>query len=669
MLAWALSVRDRSMPPIPNLDWTRLGRQADSALRLAAELDPANAHYRVMAGRFLLSSGVAITRAASQSMFERGLEAARTGENKFAHSEAAVELGRVYWRRYDTFSNRWLPIPGAPGCDLGTGIFNPAIVSAARDARGVVPSQGARVVRQELEQCLQELTDGFSGETDYFAAENHFREAFQVMPSNRRAYRQLAMLLVERNRWIELVGVARERLDAAPWDGWAWLTLGLAQHRTGVNGRVVASTFDSAMTNLGDDEVKRFHHLERVIGPRDTGWVADLDAASRFAVNRNYWLDATPLWSRSDKLPQLEFISRVAYAELRWTVDELGVRGTDTDRGDVYIRYGPPDLIASRTAGSTVTTTWGYNMGLVFTFEGQATFATARISLDDREVFDEIIQIAPVRWGNIREFTVDSMDTRVARFRGGRDSVDVIVSARPPVDAIRQSAEVDGAVRGDFWILRGGAVVIVRDSVRSLASGVQSFIHRVAPGSYLYRVEASAEAASRGARAAAGIGAHANPETGFANRGFGMSDVLLATSAESRSPVPGRWRELDVVPLVGAADSAADLSLVWENYELGSDNGTARYTVTVTMERLQSAAGRVAARITGALAARVGVDRTDSRVALVFDREQPHAAAILEHITMSLGDTPSGTYQLTVEITDHISLRTMARTTALVVRR
>jgi hypothetical protein len=205
--------------------------------------------------------------------------------------------------------------------------------------------------------------------------------------------------------------------------------------------------------------------------------------------------------------------------------------------------------------------------------------------------------------------------------------------------------------------------------VRSLAPGIQSFIHRLAPGSYLYRVEASAEAAMRGARAAAGIGAHADPQTGFATRGFGMSDVLLATRAESRTAIPGRWSELDLVPLVGAADSAADLSLVWENYELGSDGGTARYTVTVTMERLQSAAGRVAARLTGALASRVGVDRTDSRVALVFDREQPHSAAMLEHITMALGDTPSGTYQLTVEINDRVSERTMTRTTALVVRR
>jgi hypothetical protein len=148
-----------------------------------------------------------------------------------------------------------------------------------------------------------------------------------------------------------------------------------------------------------------------------------------------------------------------------------------------------------------------------------------------------------------------------------------------------------------------------------------------------------------------------------------MSDVLVATRAASRAAAPVRWRDLDMSPLVGPADSTAELALVWENYDLGNDAGVARYAVTVTMERLQSAAGRVAAQITGALAARVGVDRTESRVTLTFDRELPHSATLLENVTLSLGETPSGSYQLTIEITDQVAQRTMARTTALVVRR
>src|SRR4051812_33081041 len=63
MLAWALYERDRNKPPVAGLDWTRLGQMADTSLRIAADLDGTSGQYRMMAGRFLLSSGVAMTRA------------------------------------------------------------------------------------------------------------------------------------------------------------------------------------------------------------------------------------------------------------------------------------------------------------------------------------------------------------------------------------------------------------------------------------------------------------------------------------------------------------------------------------------------------------------------------------------------------------------------------
>src|SRR5690348_15944023 len=58
MVAWALSDRARAVPEMPGLDWTRLSRQADTSLRIAAQLAPNNPQYRLMVGRFLLMSGV-----------------------------------------------------------------------------------------------------------------------------------------------------------------------------------------------------------------------------------------------------------------------------------------------------------------------------------------------------------------------------------------------------------------------------------------------------------------------------------------------------------------------------------------------------------------------------------------------------------------------------------
>src|SRR6185503_15998412 len=107
MVAWALSDRARAMPVMAGLDWIRLSRQADTSLRIAAQLAPKNAEYRLMVGRFLLMSGVSITRFASGGFFDDALEIARSDSlAKEAHAEGAIEAGRLYWRRYDARANR-----------------------------------------------------------------------------------------------------------------------------------------------------------------------------------------------------------------------------------------------------------------------------------------------------------------------------------------------------------------------------------------------------------------------------------------------------------------------------------------------------------------------------------------------------------------------------------
>jgi hypothetical protein len=308
-------------------------------------------------------------------------------------------------------------------------------------------------------------------------------------------------------------------------------------------------------------------------------------------------------------------------------------------------------------------------MGLAFTFEGQATFATARIPQDDRQVFDEIVKVAPVRWGNIREVRVDSMDTQVARFRATNDSVDVFFAALPPTEAIRRASEVPGPVRMDLWLLAGGTVTVAHDTVMTSSTGVQTFTRRLPPTSYLYRIEASADASTRGARASNAVGTSADPvHGGFASRGFGMSDLLVATRADPRAVAPRRWRDLDLVPLVGVTDSLAPLALVWESYDFANDNGSARYSVRVSLQREAGTAARVAARIIGSFASRVGVNQSEEGVTLTFDRAMLHTGIVLENVTLSLGGTAPGNYELTIEVTDQVSGRKVSRSTLLKVR-
>jgi GWxTD domain-containing protein len=663
MVAWALYERDRTQPPISGLDWTMLGHMADTSLRIAAQIDAAYPQYGMMAGRFLLSSGVSIVRVASFGLFDAALEAARAGGDKTTYAEVAVEAGRVYWRRYDALANRWSDITGRP-C-LSTQVLDGRMFMPTKADSNLPLAGGARIGKALLSEASMPLPFDGAGEADYLKAEELFKEAYHAQPSYERAYRQLAMLLVERSRWTELATLARARLEIAPWDAWAWLTLGLGQHRTG-NSRLATAAFDSGLTLLAPEERKRLDRLERILPLGDSTRLLKADESTRAATERLYWLSADPLWSKSGAEPRIEFLSRVTYSELRWTVEEMKARGADTDRGEIHIRFGPPDMVASFGPPPDVCTVWVYNSGFLFQFVGQPTFATAKHGQE--EVAAAMIEASAARWDNLALPRIDSMPVQTARFRATADSVDFYFATLAPLDTIRKASEVIGIVRNDYWLLAGGTVSVAHDSVVPAAAGARAFTHRVARGNYVYRTEASSEGSSVAGRASAVVVAGPDAATGFSMTGFGISDVLVTTVTEAQPGTARRWSDLTLTPLVGAIGGNARLALVWENYDFGERNRSAQYTVNVVLDREQSAAGRIAARIVGSVASRMGVEATENRVSMRFDRNVPHAATMLDNIALSLGQTPRGSYRLTVEVTDQVTGKVTARSLRLIIQ-
>ena len=689
MVAWALADRARAKSPPRGLDHTLLGRLADTSLRIAAELAPTNGRYRTAVGRYLLESGFAMSRAAAPGHFEKAIEIGRKGGDSTNYAESAVEYARVYWRRYDALANRRIETtPGSAFRSISEAM-RPAAASAdaqmeaaaddgfgRSDLAGAVTEVSLKSVQEAIERGTQALPPEVTGESDYKKSGDLFREAYAVNPRNTRAFQSVAMHLAERSKWTELADFARSHLEVIPWDAWGWLALGLATHRTG-DSKVAAMAFDSAMTFADPPTRARLDRLDRVLRPTDTARIARASSAERAAVGRMYWLLADPLWSRSGNESRIEYFARVAFAEFRWTVDELGIRGSDTDRGNIFVRYGPPDITVvfgpvPGRAESNITTIWIYRTGLMFSFSGQPTFASAETPLSDKFMAETITASVPVRWDNLASFRVDSMASQVARFRGGRDSVDVVVALEPPVDSIRASTTLgtSPAVRGDYWLLAGAAVVSRRDSATFSEPGIRTWSARVAPGAYLLRAEASIDGGTRAARIATAVQAADDPSTGFTLRGFGISDVIVASRAEPRGATATRWNDLSVDPVVRSLARGSQLALVWENYEMGSREGLASYEVAIDVRRERSLAGAIATSIVGGLAQAARIERIgDDRVSMRVDRSMPHAAAFVDYITIDLGETPAGTYEVTLQITDTVSGQSQSRKARVVVRR
>jgi hypothetical protein len=157
-----------------------------------------------------------------------------------------------------------------------------------------------------------------------------------------------------------------------------------------------------------------------------------------------------------------------------------------------------------------------------------------------------------------------------------------------------------------------------------------------------------------------------DPATGFAMRGFGISDLLVA-SRTSAAPTAKRWIDFDPEPVLGAVTKGSEIALVWENYELGQTGGTSRYEISIVIDRVRSLSGRIAAEIIGRTASAIGRDMSDDRLSLKFERTVAPANTVADNIMIGLGTTPPGSYLLTLRITDRVSGRVASRTVGLTI--
>jgi len=639
MIAWALAARDNVLPPIRGLDWTLLGHMADTSLRKSAQLDPDKIDYRIAAGRYLASSFGPLNRTAASVQYGQALKQAEKIADPELKGNAALAAGRLYFRFYDSKEYKAFTA-NDPTVDLG---FAPGGTG--------VPPPSVSEVQGLLNGSLKSID--FPGEYFYLKAGALFEQAAKTIPASGDLFRARATFYAARERWTELDAVGRQRIADASWDPWGWMATALASYRQRA-WIASAAMFDTALAHFDTASLHRVDHIERILRPADSVSFAKLTPADRFASERLYWLMADPMWSVLGNEPRLEFLARVAYAEFRWSSAELGELGADTDRGRTYIRWGPPAMARALDlppAGPTQMT-WLYTGLGTVEFRGYDYMKWWEL-----DHMNELVRLTPVLWTNIKPITVDSMPVQVARFRANADSIDVYIAERAPADSIRRTAEVTGNAIGHLWVLRGGTVSVAHDSVALPDSGFTSFTHRLKNGNYVYRAEAMAVSAKTGARSTGIITTEPDSLSSFAPSGFGMSDVLVAGKADARAGTAARWRDLAVTPAAGPVKQKGEVSLVWENYDFGAENGDARYTVTITIERDRSKGGAIAAGIVRGIAGTVGVNQFPDRMEITFDRTVPHAGVLLENVALGLGDTTPGNYKLIVRVADAVSGR------------
>ena len=654
VLAWRMSGAEKRTGFMKRSANEALLNVADSSLRLATRYAPGSPGYLVDLGRFDLTSNSAAVRGRAKALFEEALKAARKGNDVAVLSRAADEMGMTWWRHYEDIADRNI---------YSAIIKNVKDRTFTRDPRSIAYF----VDRQAIRAAAQD----WSGSLEYLKAYEFFSEALRAQPSNPSAARHIYRALVDRQRWIELEHLARVRLIDDHKDGWAWLALGLAAHRLG-DEHQSGTAFDSALGYLPPTDRARLTNLSRIVTPKDSISRNRLPTSELENDERMYWLMADPLWATTDNEGRNEFLSRVVFAELRFSVEEFGIHGVDTDRGDVYVRYGPPPAVISfppdalKQGEHRIRILWWYSTEETFLFRQLPTYGVATLDPDDARETQRLRDTVPVAWTNAgAKPLADSIDVALTRFRASSDSSDVYFAAELPVKRMVQDVDLargalDVELEAYTWRAKPVFTAVAHETIDFAhpdLNQMHSWRTRLQAGTFLYRVEALQPDAGRGARSASRIEL-------VPGGGFGLSDILVADSLSPANSSTERWSDFRIAPNVGHVRRGKSFAMLWETYELQKlANGTSSYNVTITLRREKGGGlGALAARIIGGVKSAIGISGNGSdHISLKFPRQAPARPVAVDYVTLDLGDASPGNYLIDVDVTDLATNRHVSR--------
>lgn len=644
-------------------------REASQQLKRALDLDNNNPFYLLELGRVRLKTP--FLRLDAERLFNRALKAAVERQDPSVLAEVRWELGQIYERRFLSMANRRVITSSASHFDANEAL------SDWRYTRDFIASQ-TRPVED-------------AGELDFRQAEDHFRAALDADPSHPGAAIGLLGLLYDGGRFEEMLKAAIAIRRAQPRSPRILLALGLALHRLD-RDLDAEPVFDSALALLPVDLRAQMTGLETIMRTESARAYRALGEASRLQQDSLYWTLADPLALTRVNEARVEFLARVAYADLRFSSPEFGTVGWKTDRGVTYIRYGPPPQVAtfspetqqieSSDGAGRVTTVWYYpDTRLRFVFLGPPAMNTAFFAGDFRSYAENTRHLAPVSFGNLASLLrVDSVPVQVARFRGDAPgTVDVSIFADVPtrrmlrdVDLTQVSLEtalfLSDSARHPVATARDSVLVRVdaRDPVTS-----RSWRRRLEAGQYDYRVEAREQASGRSARGFAALKAEPFPAGALR-----ASDVLVARHMSPRAGAAVRGLgDFLVTPNASLQFSPGDsIFLYWEMYGLTRDpqgNGRMRVELAVRLSEINRGQ-QLTARILGGLFDAVGVSgKGDDRVSLRFERTLALDAAdrVPNYLALGLGDAPAGTYSVELTVTDLVSGRATSRERTITIPR
>jgi GWxTD domain-containing protein len=616
----------------------------DNRFRIAIRQHPDSAALHLEFGRWYRRQPSPWMRLQATGHFREAVRLATPKDDHRVVADAETELARAAWVSYERLANSYQLIGNATAFNIAESLDRWRYVEDffAHQARPLRPDRG---------------------EMEYVTAEGHARAALAAEPGHVGATGLLGVILGDRHRWEEIVTPARAAIRAHPDAPDGYLVLGLALAYGGRVGEA-ARAFAAALARMSPEQRRPYENLGAILRRAEQAHYDSLPPDQQAGLRHQYWAIAQPLALDSVNPVEVEYYARVTYVDLRWTVPEEGLVGWQSDRGSIWLRYGPPEIWATLPGGMTDSnflTIWVYpRRHIRFVFQGMASYVRASFMEDYAWFADEARAAAPVRFDNVPAVAeMDTIVAQLAQFRGPAGGTSLAVFGFVPVGRMLSGvdlASVDlelGAIVQDQW-LRDVARRVATERLRvgdSTQMETRTWRLDLVPDQYLLRLEARERATHRAARALARVAVER-----FGGGALALSDVVLADRIAPRDSDPQRWTDYLIDPSAGRVGHAARIAFLWELYNLSGDSaGYGRYRVELGIAVRAIERHGFMARVVGGMEDAAGLTALgDTIVTLAFERAATVrvGAALPNYLDVELRDAPDGQYTATVTVTD-----------------
>jgi len=174
-------------------------------------------------------------------------------------------------------------------------------------------------------------------ERAYLRAISHLEKVLDVNPKRRSVYDEMMRIYALKGEYLDAMGTLNQMYEYYPEDPALWSYFGIANYKVG-NMSVANRAFETAFGFMSEDQKHAYDNLDLFLTDEEK----ILEETNPEAYLAKYWASQDPRFLTPYNERKLEHYFRITYADLLYGSEKLDLRGWETERGQILIRYGPP---------------------------------------------------------------------------------------------------------------------------------------------------------------------------------------------------------------------------------------------------------------------------------------------------------------------------------------